>query len=403
MIEVKDISKVFKLYRDPKDRLKEILFRKQYYKEFTALKSVSFTVADGETMGIIGENGAGKSTLLKLLTGVLLPTSGEIHVRGLVTGLLELGTGFNPELTGFNNIYMNGLLIGMSREEINEKVDKIIEFAELGEFIEEPLKMYSSGMMMRLAFSIATHAEPDTFVVDEALSVGDAYFQQKCMSRIRDLKKRGASIVFVSHELNAVKVLCDKAMLLNHGEVVEEGAPDNIINTYNFMLAKKSKGQEVRMERLNDGTSYGNFKAKIKAIELLNQSFIDARTFVSGEEITIALTIGATEYLDSVVVGILIRDRFGQDMFGTNTHHLQRVVSMNRGETFAYEYRFKLNIGPGKYTLTVAVHGDETHIERSYIWCDNIINFEVIGDKDYKFSGLARLDVNLELKEAGQS
>jgi lipopolysaccharide transport system ATP-binding protein len=313
MISVESLSKVFRLYQDPKDRLKEIISRRRFSREITALNDITFTVKEGETLGIIGENGAGKSTLLKILTGILLPTEGEVHVDGNITGLLELGTGFNPEFTGLKNIYMNGLLIGMSREELDSKVNDIIAFTELGKFIDEPVKTYSSGMVMRLAFSIAIHAEPSAFVIDEALSVGDAYFQQKCMKRIREFRENGGSIVFVSHDMNAVKVLCDRALLLSHGSVIEKGEPEKVMNTYNFLLAKKSKGEEIRFEGSGDKKSYGNFRVEIAKVEFLNEHGIDSKIFVSGEEVKIRVHLKTHENVDRAVVGILIRDRFGQD------------------------------------------------------------------------------------------
>lgn len=398
MIEVNSLSKVFRLYHNPKNRLKEIVFRKPYSREFTALKDINFTVSKGETLGIIGENGAGKSTLLKILAGILLPTKGHVSIKGHITGLLELGTGFNPEITGLKNIYMNGLLLGMSKEEIDRKLNSIIEFTELGSFIDEPIKTYSSGMLMRLAFSVSIHAEPQAFVVDEALAVGDAYFQQKCMNRIKEFRAGGGSIVFVSHDMNAVKVLCDRALLLKNGEVVEEGDPDVVINTYNFLLAKKSKSEELRFERVEKKTSYGNFKAEITGIEFLNSYGADSRVFVSGEKVTTVVRLKANDDIDQVVVGILIRDRFGQDIFGTNTHHLQKITSMKKGEMVEYSYYYNLNIGPGKYTLTSAVHRDDTHVNEGYHWCDNIIDFEVTGSKDYRFIGLSKLDVVIDMK-----
>lgn len=399
MIKVDNLSKVFRLYHNPKDRLKEILLRRVYSREITALKDITFTVKEGETLGIIGENGAGKSTLLKILTGILLPTSGKIQVDGNITGLLELGTGFNPEFTGLKNIYMNGLLIGMSKEEIDKKLDRIMEFTELGEFIKEPIKTYSSGMLMRLAFSIAIHAEPRAFVIDEALSVGDAYFQQKCMKRIKDFRKQGGSIIFVSHDLNAVKILCDRALLLSHGEAVEEGEPAKVINTYNFLLAKKSKGEEIKFEETGGGTSYGNFKVKISGIEFLNKEGVNSLVFSSGEKVRLRVYLKANEDVDKVVVGILIRDRFGQDIFGTNTHHLKKIISMKTGTAVLYEFDFKLNIGAGKYTLTSAVHRDDTHINESYHWYDNILRFEVLGAKENMFIGLSKLDVVLKITD----
>ena len=221
MIHVENVSKRFKLYKSPADRLKEIIFRRTYHKDFQSLNDVSLHVNDGETLGIIGPNGAGKSTLLKVLSGIIIPDSGTVNISGKVTGLLELGTGFNPEMTGRQNIYMNGLLIGMTKEEIDQRIQNIIDFTELGSFIENQIKTYSSGMVMRLAFAVAYHAEPSCFLVDEALSVGDAHFQQKCMKAIKEFKEKGGSIIFVSHDLNAVKMLCDKAILLSKGKTLD--------------------------------------------------------------------------------------------------------------------------------------------------------------------------------------
>lgn len=397
MIIVESLSKVFRLYKDPKDRLKEIILRKRFSKDITALNEVTFRVKEGETLGIIGENGAGKSTLLKILTGILLPTGGRVDVDGNITGLLELGTGFNFEFTGLKNIYMNGMLLGMSREEIDSKVNDIIAFTELGKFIEEPVKTYSSGMVMRLAFSIAIHVETSAFVIDESLSVGDAYFQQKSMKRIREFREKGGSIVFVSHDMNAIKVLCDRALLLSHGSVLEEGEPDKVINTYNFLLAKKSKGEEIRFEGDGDKKSYGNFRVEIAKVEFLNEHGISSQVFVSGEMVMIRVHLKANEDVDSVVAGILIRDRFGQDIFGTNTYHLNKVISMKAGEAPVYEFGFNLNIGPGKYTLTTAIHRDDTHLDESYHWYDSILKFEVVGIKDNMFIGLSKLDVGIDI------
>ncbi len=240
VIRVSGITKRFKLYHSPKDRLKEILFRKQYHRDFTALDNVSFEVGEGETLGIIGQNGAGKSTLLKILSGVVIPDGGTIEVDGKVTGLLELGTGFNPELTGVENIYMNGTFLGMSRDELDRKKQSIIDFTELGDFVYDPIKTYSSGMLMRLAFSIAIHAEPKCFLVDEALSVGDAYFQQKCMRRIQEFRAAGGSIIFVSHDTNAVKTLCDYAIMLESGKIAMAGKPKEVVDFYQGLLLKKA-------------------------------------------------------------------------------------------------------------------------------------------------------------------
>jgi lipopolysaccharide transport system ATP-binding protein len=393
MICVENLHKTFKLYHSPSDRLKEALFRRRYHREFQALKGVSFQVAPGETLGIVGQNGAGKSTLLKILTGILFPDSGSIHIEGKITGLLELGTGFNAEFTGLQNIYLNASLLGLSNKEIDGKLDRIVQFSELGEFINEPLRTYSSGMGMRLAFSIAIHADPQAFVVDEALSVGDAYFQQKCMKKIKEFKAQGGSIVFVSHEMGAVKVLCDKALLLENGTVIEQGDPNEVINHYNFLLAKKSQGEEIKCHNtLTNGQSYGNLKVEIIAVTMFNAHHQESEVFIAGESCTIKIDLKAKDALSGVTVGVLIRDKYGQDIFGTNTHHLKVPIDLAGGCRSVVTYSIpELNIGPGKYTLTVAVHRDESHLSECYQWVDVIQSFEVVGSTDFTFIGLSRL------------
>ena len=402
MIKAENLSKTFKLYNSPADRLKEIVMRRTYCNSFRALSRITFEVKAGETLGIIGQNGAGKSTLLKLLTGILLPDTGHIEIDGKITGLLELGTGFNMEFSGLQNIYLNGTLLGMSKEEIRRKIELIIDFTELGEFVHRPLKTYSSGMVMRLAFSIAIHADPKAFVVDEALSVGDAYFQQKCMQRIKQFKEQGGSIVFVSHDMNAVKVLCDSALLLDHGVVVEYGIPDDIINIYNFLLAKKSKGEEIQIQKYNSGETkaYGNFKVEITDVQLSNKTGINSDYFISGDPFAVSLALKSNENIDDLTVGILIRDRFGQDIFGTNTHHLNAPISLMKGEQCRVVYTIKeLNLGSGKYTMTVAAHKSESHVQDCYQWIDIMKSFEVTSNNDFRFIGLSRLkpEVTVEL------
>jgi len=399
MIKVDHITKEFKLYHNPADRLKEIVFRRTLHRKFFALKNVSFEVEEGQSLGVVGQNGAGKSTLLKILTGILLPDSGGIHVDGRITGILELGTGFNAEFTGIQNIFLNGTLLGISKKEINERLDTIIGFSELGEFIHEPIKVYSSGMVMRLAFSVAIHADPKAFVVDEALSVGDAYFQQKCMRKIKEFKNSGGSIIFVSHDMNAVKILCDRALLLDQGLRIEEGTPDKVINTYNFLLAKKGKGEEIH---LCDGTdsekTYGNLKVEIIGAKMLNKNNQDSDVFVSGEKCTVEIALKANETVDNLTVGILIRDRFGQDVFGTNTYHLKVPVSLKKGGRCEVRYVMdELNIGFGKYTLSPAVHRDDTHVDECYQWVDVIKTFEVVEGNDFRFIGFSRIKPQVQV------
>ena len=398
MIVVQHISKTFKLYRKPSDRLKEILLRRCYHKKFDAVNDVSFEVPEGETIGIVGENGAGKSTILKLLTGILIPDTGSVHITGKITGLLELGTGFNFEFSGIDNIIHNATYLGLSRSEIDKKLATIIEFTELGEFIHEPLKTYSSGMVMRLAFSIAIHAEPKAFVVDEALSVGDAYFQQKCMQKIRDFKADGGAIVFVSHDMNAVKVLCDKAILLDRGNVVEYGSPDAIINSYNFLIAKKSHGEKpISYKNDTVASGYGNYKIMIDRVDILNENNDPAKILISGQPAKILIRMTGYEDRENFTVGFIIRDRFGQDMFGTNSYLLEKKISIKKNQTITVSYVFKeFNLGAGKYSISPAVHLGIYHTDECMHWMDGCCVFEmVVGDGS--FLGLIRLAPDLEI------
>jgi lipopolysaccharide transport system ATP-binding protein len=399
MIAVEKITKTFKLYKSPADRLKEIIIRRPLHRRLEALKNISFEVQRGETLGIVGQNGAGKSTLLKVLTGVFLPDSGIVKIDGKITGLLELGTGFNFEFTGFQNIYLNSALLGVSKEEVDEKIEAIVSFSELGEFIHEPLKIYSSGMVMRLAFSTAIHADPGAFVVDEALSVGDAYFQQKCMRKIKEFKESGGSIVFVSHEMSAVNVLCDRALLLDHGTVIDDGKPDHVISSYNFLLAKKRKGEEICLAASDSpGKSYGNFKVEIDQVRMLNEYGKASELFVAGEPCTVEISLKGNEDVDAVTVGILIRDRFGQDIFGTNTCHMNVPIALMAGEKCIVRYCMEeLNLGSGKYTLSPAVHRGETHVDECYQWIDLFLSFEVVACKDFPFIGFSKLKPNVQV------
>ncbi|MDX9963583.1 ABC transporter ATP-binding protein [Desulfobacter postgatei] len=397
MISVQNISKTFKLYRKPSERLKEIIFRQCRHKKFDAVKNLSFTVPGGQTLGLIGENGAGKSTVLKLLTGILIPDTGTVHISGKITGLLELGTGFNHEFSGIDNIIHNATYLGLSRPEINRKLDEIISFTELGDFIHEPLKTYSSGMIMRLAFSVAIHAEPQAFVVDEALSVGDAYFQQKCMKKIREFKAGGGSIVFVSHDMNAVKVLCDKAILLDRGTAIEYGEPETIINAYNRHIARRSmSNDDVRAGCSRNG--YGSRQVVIESVTLKDEHQNETKILISGKPADIVITLKGQASMEDLTLGIVIRDRFGQDVYGTNSHYLKKKIDVQQGRTMDIVYSFdQFNLGPGKYSITAAIHTGASHVDQCVHWVDGCAVFEtVLGDEPF-FAGLIRLTPKLHV------
>lgn len=269
VLEIKKISKIYKMYDSNINRFKEIFTNRKYHKEFVANKDITFDLYEGETLGIIGVNGAGKSTLLKQIVGVIEPTSGQIIKHGRITALLELGTGFNPEMTGIENIYLNGSMVGMSKKEIDSKLQTIVEFTELGEHIYDSIKTYSSGMQMRLAFSIASHSDPKLLIIDEALAVGDAYFQQKSMKKIFDIKNSGSSIIFVSHDINSVKMLCNTAILLDAGKMIDIGEPKDIINFYQNMILSKTHQGDIEFKQ-EKGKALNINKSKI-AMKAMHQ------------------------------------------------------------------------------------------------------------------------------------
>ena len=397
MISVQQICKSFRLYRKPSDRLKEVILRKRYHHRHQALDHIDFTLSPGETLGILGQNGAGKSTLLKLLTGVLLPNSGTIDIEGRITGLLELGTGFDLNLTGIDNIMANGLLIGMTRDEILAAQHEIIAFSELGEYIHEPVRTYSSGMVMRLAFSIAIHANPRCFVVDEALSVGDGHFQQKCMRKIRAFRDSGGSIVFVSHDLNAVKMLCDRALVLDGGKVVFEGDSEHAVNHYNRIMARLDEQDQLLAEQSRQTHSYGSGEVKILDARLVGrQSGCD--TVAAGETAELEVDVQAFASVAQLSIGFMIRDRFGQDIFGTNSYLLGKEISLAPDDSFRARFTLPLSLAPGKYTLTLALHSEENHLEHCYHWCDNFIRFEIAGSHLPLFSGVVSLPTEISLE-----
>lgn len=393
MITANNLSKCFKLYASPADRLKEIVFRSTHHKSYQALDNVSFKVEAGQTLGVLGPNGAGKSTLLKLITGILLPDSGSLHIEGKVTGLLELGTGFNPQLTGRDNIAMNGLLLGMSSEEIAAKEAQIIDFADLGMFIDEVLSTYSSGMVMRLAFAIAINADPACFLIDEALSVGDAGFQQKCMRRIKEFKSQGGAIIFVSHDMNAVKQLCDSAILLDHGVVTLAGEPDQVVNEYSRLLsAQNHDGDEFSAQGL-DG--YGTFEAKIESVTIDGQ--VGVPVVNSGDRITLRIDISANADMANLACGIIIRDKYGQDIYGTNTYLQDKPLAIKRGAALSVSFELAINVGVGTYTVGAAIQAIPTEPPRCLNWGDNLLEFEVIYPRHAAFVGLCRLEPEVRI------
>ncbi len=401
ILQVRNLTKIYSLYDRQIDRLKEALDprRKKYHHDFYALNDISFDVRRGETLGIIGKNGSGKSTLLKIISGVLAPTYGAYRVNGSIASLLELGTGFNPELTGIENVYFNGTLFGLSKKEIDGKLDSIVEFADIGEFVNQPVKLYSSGMFVRLAFSVAVNLDPEILIVDEALSVGDTYFQHKSFERIRQLNRRGTTLLIVSHDKNAILSICDSVILLNSGAFVMQDAPETVMDYYNAILSENT-GSIVRQKTADGGkiqTISGTREAVVEDVALLDAENNRVETVNVGQQVRLRIVVRSAADIEHPVIGYMIKDRLGQSVFGTNTCHLNHdIVKLRSGESYTLDFKFGVDLGEGSYSVAVALHTAETHITKSYEWRDLALVFKVVNTDKSKFAGVAWLPPSLE-------
>ena len=332
-IEIRNLSKMYKLYNRPLDRLKDSLglSRKKLYKEHYALKDVSFDIGEGECVGIIGTNGSGKSTILKIITGVLAPTAGTVTVNGRISALLELGAGFNPEYSGMENIFLNGTMLGFSEEEINARLDEILSFADIGDFIHQPVKTYSSGMFVRLAFAVAINIDPEILVVDEALSVGDVFFQAKCYHKFEEFKKQGKTILFVSHDLGSISKYCDRVILLNQGVMLDEGTPKAMVDMYKQLLVhqdpvKQAEGSETKKEDWKQGflvnpntLEYGEKQAEITDFVVMDSKSLQTNTIEKGSKFQIKMRIHFHESIQQPIMAFTFKNIQGTEITGTNT------------------------------------------------------------------------------------
>ena len=379
-IRVADVTKIYKLYDNPKDRLKESLglTRKKCYQEHYALNHINFEVKKGETVGIIGTNGSGKSTMLKLITGVLTPSSGEIQVDGRISALLELGAGFNMEYTGIENIYLNGTMIGFSRNEIDEKMQEILDFADIGEFVHQPVKSYSSGMFVRLAFAVAININPEILIVDEALSVGDVFFQAKCYRKFEEFKQQGKTILFVSHDLGSITKYCDRAILLNKGEKIFEGTPKETVDIYKKVLVNQFEPSELETdEDANDITKfskdkdwkksiqvnpelieYGEKSAEIIDYALLDENGLITNTFMKGTVFSVRMKIQAHKEVKEPIFAFTIKNLQGIELTGTNTTYEKvQVPPMEPGDIREVTFTQRLDLQGGEYLVSLGCTG----------------------------------------------
>ena len=405
-IEVRDLTKIYKLYNKPSDRLKESLglSRKKKFTEHYALRNVSMEIEQGETVGIIGTNGSGKSTILKIITGVLNKTAGELKVNGRISALLELGAGFNMEYTGIENIYLNGTMIGFSEEEINAKMDAILEFADIGEFVHQPVKTYSSGMFVRLAFAVAINIEPEILIVDEALSVGDVFFQAKCFHKFEEFKKMGKTILFVSHDLGSIGKYCDRVILLNKGVMLAEGTPRDMINMYKKVLVNQldvdtlediseasaatsgAGGQHTWKSNflVNQAVSdYGSKEAEIVDFAIVDQYGSMSNLIEKGTEFTVKAKLQFHQEVKNPIYTFTIKNAHGTDITGTNTMY-EKVETgcLQPGDVCIVSYTQQMDLQGGDYLISLGCTGYVGDEFRVYHRLYDLVNITVISDKN---------------------
>ncbi len=422
-IDVRDVTKIYKLYDKPIDRLKESLnpFHKNYHRDFYALNHISFQVKKGETVGIIGTNGSGKSTILKIITGVLTPTTGTAKVDGVISALLELGAGFNMDYTGIENIYMNGTMMGFSRKEMDEKLQDILDFADIGDFVYQPVKTYSSGMFVRLAFALAINVDPEILIVDEALSVGDVFFQAKCYRRMEEIRKSGTTILMVTHDMGSIIKYCDKVVLLNKGEFVAEGAPGRMVDMYKKILAGQMDSLKEELEEMNDfsgdkaledkafkedktfkkeeirgsglmkekiavnanRTEYGDGRAEIFDFGLEDQRGNLSNLILKGEMFTIREKIRFFADIKAPIFTYTIKDKKGTSLTGTNTmYEGADIKPVKNGDIYEVSFTQKMTLQGGEYLLSMSCTGFEGEEHVVYHRLYDVASITVISNKN---------------------
>ena len=394
MVLLQNVSKLYKLYRRPADRLREALpfSKRQFHTDFWALRDIGFQVEKGETLALVGPNGSGKSTLLQIVSGILQPTHGRVVTRGRIAALLELGAGFNPEFSGRENVFLNGEIMGLSRAEIERAMPSIEAFAEIGEFIARPVKEYSSGMYVRLAFATAIHVDPEILIVDEALAVGDAVFANRCVRKFEELRARKITVLFVSHDLGLVKQLSNRAILLLNGRMEAQGAPSDVINRYIGLVLEKQQARQEKQQRFEASYRHGDGVSEILGVELLNADGQPVTSVAGGETVTVRVRSRFHQPACDPMVGILIRNRIGMDVYGTNTRiEKKHLGSYQPGDELEVDFHFACWLTPQQYTLTVATQSPDGS---SHDWLDDVIPFDVVDTR--VAAGVANLRAEIQ-------
>lgn len=423
-VEFQDVSKSYAIYDSPADRFSELisLRRRKRHKEFWALHNVSFEVRSGETFCIVGENGSGKSTLLQIVAGILQPTSGTASVNGRVSALLELGAGFNPEFSGRDNVYLNGSILGLSTRQIDQRYQQIESFAEIGDFINQPVKTYSSGMIVRLAFAVAINVDPDILLVDEALAVGDIYFRQRCMRKVHELRSRGVTILFVSHATADVKAIGDRALWLEHGRIRALGDTEKVVARYLAAMVEKdstylkdhpvaerkdvprSQAPEIVETIPNIDHRYGDGRAVVIGIALLDEAGRALPQLDPGSRMVVRISVRAKDYLPAPIVGFMLRNHMGIDMAGTNSEREGRELgAMHAGDIVTVDFHIELpHLYPGSFSFSPAIADGSLHAYTMCDWIDNAIALQM-GRGDGQVYGYihlpCRVEVNARLEQ----
>ncbi|MDA0630973.1 MAG: ABC transporter ATP-binding protein [Proteobacteria bacterium] len=389
VVSLQGVGKAFRSYSSQWDRLREWVLPglREYHLKTWILRDVSFELNRGEAVGLAGMNGAGKSTLLKIIAGITQPTLGKVQIAGRLSALLELGMGFHPDFTGRQNVITAGQLLGIPLDRLQSLMPEIERFAEIGDYFDQPVRVYSSGMQMRLAFSVATAERPDVLIIDEALSVGDAYFQHKSFDRIKQFKAAGTSLILVSHDRFAIQSICDRAILLSGGTVAQDGDPESVLDYYNATISGVERiEQQTEGERTR--TTSGDGSATVTAVSLCAGEEKDVDIIRTGASVVLSVSVRVEQDIERLVCGYAIRNRYGQDMYGVNTFHTGDVVGpLVAGDELTFRFAFDMNLGPGEYSLATALAGGETHLEGNYEWRDLARVFSVENTGQRAFSG----------------
>lgn len=401
ILRVNGLGKAYRSYRSEWQRLAHWFgLSVAPQAETWVLRNVHFSVSKGESIGIIGQNGAGKSTLLKLLCRTIQPNEGTIETNGKIAALLELGMGFNPDLTGRENVFITAGLMGFTHDQIVKTMPDIEAFAEIGDYFDAPLRTYSSGMQVRLAFSVATAFRPEILIIDEALSVGDVYFQHKSFARIKQFQDAGTTLLFVSHDRAAVLALCERAILIDNHTVKKDGEPEEVFDLYNALIAQR-EGNNIIQRSLDHNrvqTVSGSGEAIIEEVTLQNTNGISTEIVSVGDVVTLVLKIQIIDPVPELVAGYMIKNRTGQPIFGTNTFHLNQVMhDLKCGDRFVFKFRFNANFGVGNYSIAVSLHQGEAHVTHNYEWRDLAYTFSVINNAQTMFVGSAWAPPVLEI------